>query len=93
NGAEAINVVQARGGELVGVLLDTVMPVMDGPEALRRIKEMVPDLPVVMTSGNLAPTQAAGSGLPAEALLQKPYRPQALRDVLARTLRAAHGRA
>ena len=50
---------------------------------------MHPDLPVIMTSGNLAPTGPDGDGVAAEALLQKPYRPQDLRDVVARTLRGS----
>ena len=87
HGGQAIEIIEARGAELAGVLLDTVMPVVDGPEALRRIKDMHPELPVIMTSGNLAPTGPDGDGVAAEALLQKPYRPQDLRDVVARTLR------
>ncbi|MDH3224545.1 MAG: response regulator, partial [Gemmatimonadota bacterium] len=89
NGAEAVAMVEARGGRFAAVILDTVMPVMDGPEALRRVKALAPDLPVIMTSGNLAAGNAEDAEWSAEALLQKPYRPQDLRDVLARTLRDA----
>lgn len=51
NGAEAVEVVRDRGDEIGVVLLDVMMPRMTGHEALPRIRELVPDMPVVFFSG------------------------------------------
>jgi two-component system, cell cycle sensor histidine kinase and response regulator CckA len=51
NGREAIDVVRARGDEVDAVLLDVMMPEMNGPEALPRLRDVHPDLPVVFYSG------------------------------------------
>jgi CheY-like chemotaxis protein len=51
NGREALEVVRDRGAEVDAVLLDVRMPVMNGPEALPRLRDAHPDLPVVFFSG------------------------------------------
>jgi two-component system, cell cycle sensor histidine kinase and response regulator CckA len=51
NGREAIDVVRARGAEVDAVLLDVMMPEMNGPEALPHLRDAHPDLPVVFFSG------------------------------------------
>ena len=48
NGKEAITLVLE--GELDGVILDIVMPVVGGIEALGFIREVAPDVPVIMLS-------------------------------------------
>lgn len=47
NGKEAIDMVAANGN-IALVLMDIKMPEMDGLEALKIIKELKPELPVVM---------------------------------------------
>lgn len=51
NGQEAIDVVREHGPAIDVVLLDVMMPVMDGPEALPALRSAEPDLPVVFFSG------------------------------------------
>jgi two-component system, cell cycle sensor histidine kinase and response regulator CckA len=51
NGREAVDVVRARGAEVDAVLLDVMMPEMNGPEALPHLRDAHPDLPVVFFSG------------------------------------------
>lgn len=50
NGQEAVEKVE--GGDYDIVLMDVKMPVMDGLEATRIIKEKHPDLPVIALTAN-----------------------------------------
>ncbi|MGI8924322.1 MAG: hybrid sensor histidine kinase/response regulator [Fimbriimonadales bacterium] len=51
NGLEGVKAVGAAADKIDRVLLDLVMPVMDGQEALTRIREVRPELPVIVMSG------------------------------------------
>ena len=53
NGKEALTTVLEQ--ELDGVILDIVMPVVGGIEALQFIREVAPDVPVVMLSSMNTP--------------------------------------
>ena len=50
NGQEAIDMVEKGNYDLV--LMDIKMPVMDGLEATKQIKEKLPDLPVIALTAN-----------------------------------------
>ncbi len=50
NGLDAVQLLRVRSFDLV--LLDMVMPVMDGIETLRRIKAGSPDLPVIVLTAS-----------------------------------------
>jgi len=50
NGQEAVDIVENGGIDLV--LMDIKMPVMDGLEATKIIKEKYPDMPVVALTAN-----------------------------------------
>ena len=52
NGAEAVAVLQKAGNEISVVLLDIVMPVMDGYEVLEMMnnRRWIDDIPVIMIS-------------------------------------------
>jgi PAS domain S-box-containing protein len=69
NGAEALDVLEARDDVAV-ILLDMMMPVLDGRRTVPRLRETHPDVHVVMTSGVLgapgvdAPPQGVSSVLP-----------------------------
>jgi CheY-like chemotaxis protein len=87
NGPEAIELYRSRRKEVRAVLLDMMMPGMDGMTVLRRLLEMEPDLCVIAASGlrghgRMHEMLAAG----AKAFLQKPYSDEQLLDALSRVL-------
>lgn len=80
------------------VLLDIWMPGMDGLETLKKIKEIHPDLPVVMVSGHATiSTAVAATRLGAADFLEKPLdlsgTIQVVRRVLAQQLEQDAGQA
>ena len=81
NGKEAITFVLER--ELDGVILDIVMPIVGGIEALEFIREVAPDLPVVMLSSMNTPQKLMKClKMGAIDFIQKPY----TREQIARTV-------
>ena len=56
NGEAAVEIVKAERPDCV--LMDVKMPGIDGVEALRMMKELAPDLPVVLMSAFTTPEQA-----------------------------------
>jgi two-component system nitrate/nitrite response regulator NarL len=50
NGREAVSLAEEVAPD--AVVVDIEMPVLDGVEATRRLREVVPDLPIVAVSGH-----------------------------------------
>jgi hypothetical protein len=72
NGREAVNICRERD-DLDLVLLDVVMPVLNGPAAALEIRKLCPDLPILFSSGYNAESHFFGA-LPFDAVvLVKPY--------------------
>ena len=74
NGLEALEIFEQVRQQIALVILDMTMPVMNGEEALRQIKAMQPDVPVLLSSGYNemeAIQRFAGKGL--AGFIQKPY--------------------
>jgi two-component system, cell cycle sensor histidine kinase and response regulator CckA len=75
DGCEAVDVFAAHGSEIVCVLLDLTMPRMDGREALRELRRLRPDVPVLISSGygeqRLAGLFSGAAGR--LAFIHKPY--------------------
>lgn len=89
SGRAALEAVLAQRPDLV--LLDVMMPEMDGPQTLARLREFAPesDLPVVfLTAKVLRREMTQLQGLGAADIIQKPFRARdliaALRAVLDR---------
>jgi PAS domain S-box-containing protein len=79
DGKCAVDQFATRPKEFAAILLDLTMPVMNGDEALRHIRQIRPDVPVVLSSGfseaeALERFQKAGLA----GFLQKPYTATAL---------------
>lgn len=71
-----------HAAEIDLVILDLVMPALNGMECLEMIRTMAPEVKVVLTSGS-------GHGeVPGVEYLPKPYQPEQLGEVVRRALRA-----
>ena len=75
NGREAVEIYRSNPGEIDLVLLDMVMPELDGHEAFFQLKQIDPNVRVLLSSGYVSEDDArdvldAG----AVGFLQKPYR-------------------
>jgi PAS domain S-box-containing protein len=83
NGKEALEVYQKNAEYITLVVTDIGMPIMDGYELFRKLKDMAPELPIIISSGfgdtlvssRIATGEAAG-------ILSKPYSFDNLREVL-----------
>ena len=72
NGKEAIEIDMVN--ELDGVILDIVMPEVGGIEALQAIRELSPDVPIVMLSSAGTPQKLMQTlKMGAIDFIQKPY--------------------
>jgi PAS domain S-box-containing protein len=81
DGAAGVDLVRADPAAWSCVILDLTMPRMDGSEALRHLRALRPDLPVILSSGfsdqaTALPLDRPGTFLP------KPYRMDELRAAL-----------
>ncbi|QXE92620.1 PAS domain S-box protein [Geomonas subterranea] len=86
DGLEALKIFKETQG-ITFVLLDLVMPRMDGRECLRELRRLAPDVPVIMSSGYNEQELAREFGdIVPEGFLQKPYDVAALRETVARSL-------
>ncbi len=74
NGEQAIRIFRKTAGQISAVLLDMTMPIMSGVETLRRLRQIKPDVPVVLSSG-FSELEALERfpGKAVEGFLQKPY--------------------
>ena len=83
NGREAIEIDMAE--ELDGVILDIVMPEVGGIEALQVIREVSPDVPIVMLSSAGTPQKLMQTlKMGAIDFIQKPY----TKEQIARAVKA-----
>jgi DNA-binding response OmpR family regulator len=86
NGAKAIEVCRQRGAEIGLVLMEAVLPDMDGPTTLGSLRAIRPDLKFWFmggTGGTYTQPELLASG--AEGLLPKPFDLKALRAILGPT--------
>ncbi len=91
NGQQALDML--AGQDFDGVLMDCQMPVMDGYEATRRIREQqrFRDLPVIALTANVMSSdreKALDSGM--NDIIAKPIDPEQMFLTMARWLKAAH---
>ncbi|NCC42507.1 MAG: EAL domain-containing protein [Clostridia bacterium] len=89
NGKEALEVLHSSYENISAVLLDIVMPVMDGYEVLRQMHmdSFLSQIPVIVTTGNDdQDTEVKALSLGAHDFLVKPYKPAIIMHRLANTI-------
>lgn len=83
DGVVGIEAYKKNKDQIVGVLLDMTMPRLSGEETLSRLKEINPNVRVLLMSGyseQEASNRFMGKGL--SGFMQKPYTPQDLQEKL-----------
>jgi signal transduction histidine kinase len=91
DGIEAIAVYAQHKNEISAVLMDMMMPSMDGMAAIRALQKLNPKINVIATSGLTSNAQlTVERGIDVKAFLPKPYTAKDLLDVLQRVLRISN---
>jgi len=81
DGVDGVESYQQHQDEIAFVLLDMTMPKMNGEECFRQLRQINPNVQVILSSGyneQEATSRFAGKGL--AGFMQKPYTPQELAD-------------
>jgi len=85
NGEEAL--AKLKGREFGLILLDIRMPGMDGMEVLRRVREIRPDIRIIMiTAYGTIESAVEALKLGAVDFLQKPFDPEEIRELVSRVI-------
>jgi two-component system, cell cycle sensor histidine kinase and response regulator CckA len=87
DGKQALALFKANTGAIDLVLLDMIMPEMDGRECFTELRKIAPNLPIILTSGfsreeDVAQLQANGLA----HFIRKPYRAAALHRAICEAL-------
>jgi CheY-like chemotaxis protein len=80
NGLEAVRLAESESPDIV--ILDLDMPVMDGVEAARQIKQNFSHIKIVAMSGQYKSENTRLVKEICDAFLEKPFRESELRDVI-----------
>jgi CheY-like chemotaxis protein len=88
DGLEALEVCRTRGDEIRLVLLDLTMPNLTGKETFARLREVRPELPVLICSGYLVDLHefTRECGACPDGFVQKPYRFEDMAEMVRETL-------
>ncbi len=89
DGVEAMNVFEANRHRIRLAVLDINMPRMGGRETVERLRDMVPDLPVLVASGFTESQARERLGdAPVAGFIKKPFRLEQLRQTIEAIFRA-----
>jgi two-component system, NtrC family, response regulator AtoC len=89
DGDEVLSFLRASRGEVQAILLDVMMPNRDGIETLREIREIDPDVPVIMVSGSASSLDIVSAmKCGATDFLCKPVAHEELRKAISRCTEA-----
>jgi CheY-like chemotaxis protein len=88
DGVEALRVVKQHAGPIHLLLTDMIMPQMSGRQLAEKLLSLLPDIRVMLMSGNPAEMiEEEGDLDPRVQFLQKPFTPDALTEKLRAVLR------
>ncbi|RMH19077.1 MAG: response regulator [Acidobacteria bacterium] len=89
DGHQAVEIYRRKGGEIALVLLDMTMPELDGEGTFAALREIRPEVKVILSSG-YDEKQATGrfAEVRPQGFVQKPYRPADLLLAVRRALEA-----
>jgi len=91
NGMEAVQLFKTNCDQIDLVILDMVMPSLNGPRAYSQISEIRPDVGVIFTSGYSAEVTSLHSALEKSTpVLQKPYGRKSLSQAIRSVLDSKH---
>ena len=83
DGEAGVAVFRENAADIDVVVLDLAMPRMNGEEAMREMREMRPEVPIVLSSGYAEPAETAAYCAEGNTqFIQKPYPPTRLIQLL-----------
>jgi PAS domain S-box-containing protein len=83
---EAFSEIANHPDEVDLLITDRSMPELSGYELITRVRELLPDLPVVLVSGFAVPEEAQQLGIKLSGFISKPFEKDELAEVLSRLL-------
>ena len=87
SGEEGIRKCFEQSDQIDLMLLDSTMPGLSGVETLRRVRQICPDLPCIISSGHNADWDSMPEDLKANVhFLRKPYRAEKLTELVSSIL-------
>lgn len=86
NGKEAVDICRERGSEISLIIMDLVMPVMDGLNAFKEIRKINPDTKVIISSGYSADKMDVLKEEGVSGFINKPYRLGEIVEVIGKVL-------
>jgi two-component system, cell cycle sensor histidine kinase and response regulator CckA len=90
DGVEAIALYAIHQAEIAAVLIDIMMPAMNGITAIRTLEKINPKVKVIATSGGMSGDKVAeATGESVKTFLAKPYTVKALIDSMSQALSSA----
>jgi CheY-like chemotaxis protein len=87
NGHQAISKFKENQQQISGVLLDMIMPDMRGDQVMKALRDIRPDIKVILSSGySLEGLGEEGGNPGGDGFIQKPYQVKRLAEVLNKVL-------
>lgn len=87
NGVKALEILKALKGQIDLVICDLVMPEMDGWQTLEALREIAPEMPVILASGYDQDFVMRGEHLQKpQAFLRKPYNSISLQQAIVQAM-------
>jgi nitrogen-specific signal transduction histidine kinase/CheY-like chemotaxis protein len=87
-GKEGLDMYQKEKNNISAVILDVIMPEMDGVQIYKSLKQMNPDVAVLVSTGFASNNQTAAlKELGVDGFLKKPYRQSELVEAVSRVIK------